>query len=207
VPEQPLPQPKIRQATTAVVFNDMINHNLVSSNPEHQRIIDESNIVENSANLVAEARKRGMRIIWVLIERRADEADVVAPITDVLIADGMKLGHPVTAGSFDAQTPAALTPQPEDLRVYKVRYDAFIGTNLDLLLRGNGIDTILLGGVATNFGVESTARTARDHGYNVVVLTDCSLNVNLEAHHFTLKHVLPRFARILSSKQALALLA
>ena len=92
------------------------------------------------------------------------------------------------------------------MKVYKVRYDAFIGTNLDLLLRGNGIDTILLGGVATNFGVESTARTARDHGYNVVVLTDCSLNVNLEAHEFTLKHVLPRFARIMSSEQALALL-
>lgn len=204
--EQSLPQPKIRQSTTAVVFNDMINHNLVSSNPESQRIINESRIIENSARLVAEARRRGMRIIWILVERRADEADVVAPITDALIADGMKLAHPVTAGSEAARPPAELTPQSEDLRVYKVRYDAFIGTNLDLLLRGNGIDTILLGGVSTNVGVESTARTARDYGYNVVVLTDCSLNVNLEAHHFTLKHILPRFARILSSEQALALM-
>jgi nicotinamidase-related amidase len=202
VPEQP----KIRQATTAVVFNDMINHNLVSADAATQQIIDDSKIVENSAALVAEARKRGIRVIWVLIERRADMADVVFPVTDVLIASNMDPGHPVTAGSEEAKPPEALTAQPEDLKVYKVRYDAFIGTNLDLLLRGNGIDTILLGGVATNFGVESTARTARDHGYNVVVLTDCSLNVNLEAHEFTLKHVLPRFARIMSSEQALSLL-
>ena len=199
-------QPKIRQATTAIVFNDMINHNLVSSDAKTQQIIDDSKIVENSAALVAEARKRGMRIIWVLIERRADMADVVFPVTDVLIESNMDPGHPVTAGSEEAKPPEALTARPEDLKIYKVRYDAFIGTNLDLLLRGNGIDTILLGGVATNFGVESTARTARDHGYNVVVMTDCSLNVNLEAHEFTLKHILPRFARIMSSEQALALL-
>jgi nicotinamidase-related amidase len=198
--------PKIRQATTAVVFNGMINHNLVSADPHTQQIIDDSRIVENSAALVAEARKRGMRVIWILIERRADMADVVFPITDVLIASNMDPGHPVTAGSEEAMPPEALTAQPEDLKVYKVRYDAFIGTNLDQLLRGNGIDTILLGGVATNFGVESTARTARDHGYNVVVLRDCSLNVNLEAHEVTLKHVLPRFARIMSSKDALGLL-
>lgn len=199
-------QPKIRQATTAVVFNDMINHNLVSSNEQNQKVIDDSKIVEHSAKLVAEARKRGMRIIWVLIERRADSADVVQPITEVLIAANMEWPHPVTAGSFDAQPPTALQSQPEDLKVYKVRYDAFIGTNLDLLLRGNGIDTILLGGVATNFGVESTARTARDYGYNVVVMRDCCLNVNLEAHEFALTQTLPRFARIMTSEQALGLL-
>ena len=96
--------------------------------------------------------------------------------------------------------------QPEDLTVYKVRFDAFVGTNLDLLLRGNKIDTILLGGVATNFGVESTARTARELNYNVVVLTDCCLNVAREQHDFTVKHILPRFARIMTSEQALALL-
>ncbi len=199
-------QPKIRQATTAVVFNDMINHNLVTANEQHQKIIDDSKIVENSAKLVAAARERGMRIIWVLIERRADSADNAFPITDVLIADGLKIPHPVTAGSFDAQPPKELESKPEDLKVFKVRYDAFIGTNLDLLLRGNGIDTILLGGVATNFGVESTARTARDHGYNVVVLRNCSLNVNLEAHEFALTQTLPRFARIMTSEQALGLL-
>lgn len=199
-------QPKIPVATTAVVLNDMINLNLVSSNERTQQIIDESKIVENTAKLIAAARAKGMRIIWILIERRADLADQAPPLTDHFIADGMKLPPATTAGSIGAQTPKALPVQPEDLTVYKVRFDAFVGTNLDLLLRGNKIDTILLGGVATNFGVESTARTARELNYNVVVLTDCCLNVAREQHDFTIKYILPRFARIMTSEQALALL-
>ena len=199
-------QPKIPHATTAVVLNDMINMNLVSSDPATQQVIDDSKIVENTAKLITAAREKGMRIVWILIERRADFADQAPPLTDAFIADGMKLPPATTAGSFGAKTPDALPVQPEDLTVYKVRFDAFIGTNLDLLLRGNKIDTILLGGVATNFGVESTARTARELNYNVVVLTDCCLNVAREQHDFTLKHILPRFARIMTSEQALALL-
>jgi nicotinamidase-related amidase len=199
-------QPKIPLRTTAVVLNDMINMNLVSSDERTQRVIDESKIVENTANLIAAARAKGVRIVWILIERRADFADQAPPLTDLFIADGMKLPPATTAGSFGARTPDALPVQPEDLTVYKVRFDAFVGTNLDLLLRGNKIDTILLGGVATNFGVESTARTARELNYNVVVLTDCCLNVDRELHDFTLKHILPRFARIMSSEEALALM-
>jgi nicotinamidase-related amidase len=199
-------QPKIPLATTAVVLNDMINSNLVSSNSATQKIINDSKIVENTANLIAAARARGIRIVWILIERRADLADQAPPLTDSFIADGMKLPPAITAGSSGAKTPDALPVQPEDLTVFKVRYDAFVGTNLDLLLRGNKIDTILLGGVATNYGVESTARTARELNYNVVVLTDCCLNVAREHHDFTLKNILPRFARIMTSEQALGLL-
>jgi len=99
-----------------------------------------------------------------------------------------------------------LQPVDDELVVPKWRSSAFWGTNLDLLLRGNKIDTILLGGVATNFGVESTARTARELNYNVVVLTDCCLNVAQEQHDFTVTHILPRFARIMTSEQALGLL-
>lgn len=199
-------QPKIPLATTAVVLNDMINSNLVSSDPKTQQIIDDSKIVENTANLIAAARAKGVRFLWILIERRADLADQAPPLTDSLIADGMKLPPAITRGSFAAKTPDALPVRPEDLTVYKVRYDAFVGTNLDLLLRGNKIDTILLGGVATNYGVESTARTARELNYNVVVLADCCLNVAQDLHDFTLKHILPRFARVMTSEQALALL-
>ena len=199
-------QPKIPLATTAVVLNDMINMNLISSDERTQKIIDDSKIVENTARLIAAARAKVMRIVWILIERRADLADQAPPLTDAFIADGMKLPPAITAGSFGAKTPDALQVQPEDLTVFKVRFDAFVGTNLDLLLRGSKIDTILLGGFATNFGVESTSRTARELNYNVVVLTDCCLNTALEHHDFTLKHILPRFARIMTSEQALDLL-
>ena len=136
-----------------------------------------------------------------------------------------KLGDGISHGRVTLQTPpgwrqpfilsgATWLASPDGAAVVlvytsdtdKVRFDAFVGTNLDLLLRGNKIDTILLGGVATNFGVESTARTARELNYNVVVLTDCCLNVAQEQHEFTVKHILPRFARIMTSEQALGLL-
>ena len=70
----------------------MINSNLVSSkSAQNQKIIDDSKIVENTANLIAAARARGMRIIWILVERRADFADQAPPLTDSFIADGMRL--------------------------------------------------------------------------------------------------------------------
>jgi len=199
-------QPKIPTATTAVIMNDMINVNLVSANPKTQHIIDDSRIVERTANLVAAARAKGIRIIWIRVERRADLADVMAPIMDLFVADGMKLPPAVTAGSFEAAAPKELPAEPDDLIVYKPRLDPFIGTNLELLLRGNGITTIMLGGLSTNVGVESCARTARDLGYSVVLLSDCSLNVNRELHEFTLTHIMPRFARVMTSEQALSLL-
>jgi nicotinamidase-related amidase len=202
-----LEQPKIPPATTAVVMNDMINANLVSANPQTQQIIDDSRIVEQSAKLVTAARARGMRIIWIRVERRADLADVMVPITDLFVADGLKLPPAITAGSFEAAPPPQLPAQPEDLIVYKPRFDPFIGTNLELLLHGNSITTLLLGGVATNFGVESCARTARDLGFSVVLLSDCSLNVNREMHDFSLTHIMPRFARVMTSEQAISLLA
>jgi len=70
-----------------------------------------------------------------------------------------------------------------------------------------GGDTILLGGMSTNIGVESCARTAKDLNYNVVVLRDCCLNVDLEDHEWTLKRILPTFARVMTSTEALSLLA
>jgi nicotinamidase-related amidase len=66
-----------------------------------------------------------------------------------------------------------LKPQSQDIVFQKRRPDAFVGTDFDLVLKSRGIGTILVGGVATEGGVEGTARTARNLGYEVVVLRDC----------------------------------
>ena len=88
---------------------------------------------------------------------------------------------------------------PTDLRITKRNWGAVHGTELDLQLRRRGIRTIVLGGVATNFGVEGTAREAWQHGYDVVVAADAVSATDAALHALSFAHVLPRLARIRSA--------
>lgn len=81
----------------------------------------------------------------------------------------------------------ALKPQAQDIVFQKRRPDGFVGTDFDLMLRSNGVRTILIGGVATEGGVEGTARTARNLGYDIVVLKDCVGSRSRELHELALK--------------------
>jgi nicotinamidase-related amidase len=80
-----------------------------------------------------------------------------------------------------------LKPEPKDIVFKKRRPDGFIGTDFDLLLRSRGIGAIVIGGVATEGGVEGTARTGRNLGYDVVILKDCAGSRNRELHEMALK--------------------
>ena len=82
---------------------------------------------------------------------------------------------------------AELEPQAQDIVFQKRRPDGFVGTDFDLILRSNGVRTILIGGVATEGGVEGTARSARNLGYDVVVLRDCVGSRSRELHELALK--------------------
>ena len=77
--------------------------------------------------------------------------------------------------------------QAKDIVFQKRRPDGFVGTDFDLMLRSNGVKTIFIGGVATEGGVEGTARSARNLGYDVVVLKDCVGSRNRELHELALK--------------------
>lgn len=85
---------------------------------------------------------------------------------------------------------------PGDLKVLKKQWGAFTGTDLDLQLRRRGIGTIVLAGIATNFGVESTARHAWELGYDVVVAEDATSSRAAELHDFAIASILPQIARV-----------
>ncbi|MBZ5665626.1 MAG: isochorismatase family protein [Acidobacteriia bacterium] len=91
--------------------------------------------------------------------------------------------------------------QPGDLVVTKRQWGAFYGTDLEQHLRRRGIRTIVLGGIATNFGVESTARAAFDRGYELVFAEDAMSSITAEAHSFTLNNLFPRIGRVRSAEQ------
>lgn len=201
-------QPPIPQASTVLILNDMINGNLrTKSNAEHNKLIEESGIIRNSVRLVGGMRERKMPIVWIRVERRADYADVVFTLTDSFLASGCKRPPATVHGSYEAANVDELPVQPEDQVILKLRFNPFIGTDLDLQLRARKITTILFGGYSTNVGVESGVRTARDLGYDVVVVSDCCYNVHKELHEWTLGKIMPIFARVLTTDQVFKLLA
>jgi nicotinamidase-related amidase len=89
--------------------------------------------------------------------------------------------------------------KPTDLRVTKHQWGAFYGTDLDVQMRRRGVKTIVLGGIATNMGVESTARQAWERGYNVVIVEDATTSLSAEMHNFAINEILPRISRIAKS--------
>ena len=199
-------QPTIPLGSTALILNDMINSNLRTKDQNHNKLIEDSGIIQNSAKLVAALRQRKVPIYWIRVERRADLADVVFPLTDSFLASGRKIHPAVVRGSHEAANVDELPVQPEDHVFCKPRFNPFVGTDLDLRLRFRKINTILFGGYSTNVGVESGVRHARDLGYDVVVVSDCCYNVNKELHEWSLTKIMPIFARVLTSDQVLQLL-
>jgi nicotinamidase-related amidase len=89
--------------------------------------------------------------------------------------------------------------EPSDIRVTKRQWGAFYGTELDLQLRRRGVTTVVIGGVATNMGVESTARAAHEHGYAVVLAEDTATTFSDELHAFAFEHIFPRLGRVAQS--------
>jgi nicotinamidase-related amidase len=89
--------------------------------------------------------------------------------------------------------------QPGDIVVHKRNWGAFHGTDLELQLRRRGIKTIVLGGVSTNFGVESTARDAWERNFDVVILEDLCASRSGDMHRFAVTSIFPRLARVRQS--------
>lgn len=80
----------------------------------------------------------------------------------------------------------------DDYFITKQRVGAFIGTSLDETLRGRNVTQVFVVGVATSAGVESTARSAYDYGYNVVLIVDAMTDRDAEAHRHSVEKIFPR---------------
>lgn len=96
-----------------------------------------------------------------------------------------------------------LAAEPGDILIMKRQWGAFYGTDLDLQLRRRGITQIVLGGISTNIGVESTARSAWEHGYGVVFAEDAMSAANAGQHHFAIENIFSRLGRVRSTTDIL----
>ena len=99
-----------------------------------------------------------------------------------------------------------LEQQPSDYLVTKQRVGAFIGTSLDETLRRCGVTQVVLTGVATSAGVEATARSAYDYGYNVVLVVDAMTDRDADAHRHSVEKIFPRLGETATTDDVLKLL-
>lgn len=182
---------------TALVLIDLQNWTLGMPIAPHAA----SAIVGQAARLARSLRASGGTIILTRAAFSAGYADALRQPVDVPL--------PLPEGGIP---PEALAFSPEfdvepDVVITKRQWSAFHGTELDLQLRRRGISTIVLGGVMTNFGVESTARDAWQHGYSVIVAEDVSSSIKADMHRFSTEMILPRVARVRSTADILGSLA
>jgi nicotinamidase-related amidase len=100
-----------------------------------------------------------------------------------------------------------LNQQPGDIAVTKYSWGAFASTNLEAQLKALGVTQVVVTGVATGTGVESTARQAYEAGFNVTLATDAITDTRLEAHDYSLNSVFPRLGETGTTQDIIALLS
>src|SRR5882757_4303437 len=150
--------------------------------------------------LIATARDAGMMVIHVVVAFRPGHPEVSPrnPLFSALKAIGMAVA---VAGSEGAAIhPAAAVRKGEPI-VVKHRISPFVGTDLETLLRANGIDTLVLAGVHTSGVVLSTVRHAGDLDYRLVVVRDCCADPDAEVHAMLLDIVIAKQAAVVTTAE------
>ena len=186
----------IDRSTTALVLIDL-QHGIVSMKAEPQ---PSNEIVARAKQLADAFREAKAPVVLVTVGTLGSE-DALMPVCD----DVMPLAAAKPANRYELVP--ELGAQPGDLRITKRQWGAFYGTELDLQLRRRGIRTIVLAGIATNVGVESTARDAFERGYNQIFVSDAMGARSAEAHANTLKFTFPRIGLTRTAQEVLDALA
>ncbi|MDN5914477.1 MAG: isochorismatase family protein [Pseudonocardia sp.] len=161
--------------------------------------------LQNGVVAMPTAPLSGEEVVAAATTLSAHFRGLKAPVVTVSVAYPDGDGPPV-----DAPMPAMPETMPPgwdeivdglaepdtDIRITKPGWGAFASTGLSDILRERGVDTVVLAGIATNFGVEQTAREAVGCGFAVLVASDATSSVSAEHHEFALTRVLPMIARV-----------
>lgn len=115
-------------------------------------------------------------------------------------------GQPAVADPLQVIHPAA-RPLAGEVVVGKHRVNAMFGTDLEMTLRANSIDTIILLGYATSGVVLSTTRYAADADFRLFIVEDCCSDADAEVHDFLTQRIFPRQAEVVSAAAVMAALA
>jgi nicotinamidase-related amidase len=143
-------------------------------------------------------RSAKLRIVYVVVGFRDGSPEISPRNASFSTIRGTRRFQPDDAG---AAIHPDVAPQPGDVTVIKHRVSAFAGTDFDMILRANGVETLILMGVATSGVVLSTVRHAADADYRVVVVEDCCSDRDAEVHRVLVEKVFPRQATVVTSER------
>ncbi|HYW92628.1 MAG TPA: isochorismatase family cysteine hydrolase [Gammaproteobacteria bacterium] len=160
---------------------------------------DDSPLLAATAGAIRTARHHGMRIIYVVVSFRPGLPEI-SPRNRIFSAIRQ-------SGGIAPDIHPRVAPREDDVVVTKHRVGAFMGTDLEMILRAGGIDTLILAGISTSGVVLSTLRHAADADYRLFVLRDCCADGDPEVHACLLDKVFPRQADVLESSALVTALA
>jgi nicotinamidase-related amidase len=150
-------------------------------------------VVKNARALADEFRHRGLPVVLVNVDGGAPGRTEQPPRTTAF---------PAGWTEFIPE----LNRQPSDIVVTKRTWGAFASTDLERQLKALDVTQVVVVGVATGTGVESTARQAYEHGFNVTLATDAMTDMRAVAHDYSLAHVFPRLGETGTTREIIDLL-
>jgi nicotinamidase-related amidase len=187
---------KLEPATTALVVIDLQRGVAGMETAPHSA----KDCIARSADLAKAVRQGGGAVVWVRVSFAPDFSDALRQPVDASMARGGS-----RPAGWDELVPE-LAVTTTDLIVTKRQWGAFYGTDLDLQLRRRGVRSIILTGIATNFGVESTARDAWERNYALVFAEDAISAMNEASHRFAVETIFPRLGRVRPTAEVIAAL-
>jgi maleamate amidohydrolase len=163
-------------------------------------------VLEAWVRLIGACRRHGIPVIYTTPVSRADGADVVLLPTDLSAETGVPSLTNCVEGTPEAGFPDEIAPRAEDYVYPKRRPSAFHGTGVAELLRMLRRDVLVIGGGATNRGVETTVREAFSMDLDTVVVRECCWSGDAAAHAWSLDTSMRMYGRVRTLEQTLAML-
>ena len=185
----------IEPATTALVLIDL-QRGIASLETQPHSSRD---VVARATDLAAAFRSHRALVVLVRVDPGANGELMPRPVTDVA-------RPPMTLTPGWADLLPELDQTPDDVVVTKHQPNAFYGTDLDVHLRRRGIETIVLGGISTNVGVEATARAAHERGYQQVFVEDAMAARAEVLHTHAVTLFFPTIGRVRTARDVIAAL-
>ena len=156
-------------------------------------------LLDHLGTVIRAARSAGLPIIYVTVRFREGYPEISA--RNRMFAAIRQAGAAMVETSPATDIHPAVAPQPGDIVVTKRRVGAFTGSDLEVVLRAQDIDHLVLTGIATSGVVLSTLRAAADLDYRLTVLSDCCADGDDEVHRVLLTKVFPRQADVLTAAE------
>lgn len=180
-------------------INEIVHENGKLAGKGYANSVKEASVLARVNQATTKARSERIPVIFVCVGFSPDYGEW--PATSPLFGKAREF-EALKLGNWATELHELLDVDPGDYQLVKNRVSAFYGTSLDVILRSHDIETLLVGGVATDLAVQSAARDGHDRDYRVVVLEDLCAAACQEDHDNALSS-LSKIARIATSGEIL----